>query len=85
LRAWATDDLTIAADLAAGSYAMDLDAEKLTERLMDLDGPDAVRVALRSLVAGHSLQRISDHATILGRRIQYLLTGDPAHLAAEVR
>ena len=59
--------------------------EKLTETLVTLGGPDAARIALRSLVAGHSLQRISDHASILGRRIQYLLTGDTAYLAAELR
>jgi phosphate transport system protein len=85
LRSWATDDLDLASDLASGSHTMDLNVEKLAETLMGLEGPDAVRIALRSLVAGHSLQRISDHATILGRRIQYLLTGDPAHLTAEVR
>jgi phosphate transport system protein len=85
MRAWGMDDLITAAELAAGSHVMDRNAEHLTETLMRLDGPDAVRIALRSLVAGHSLQRISDHATILGRRIQYLLTGDPVHLAAEVR
>lgn len=85
LRAWATEDLELATTLASGSLAMDLNSEQLTERLMRLHQPEAVRIALRSLVAGHSLQRISDHATILGRRIQYLLTGDNAHLAAEVR
>jgi phosphate uptake regulator len=55
------------------------------EVLLRLDGADAARLAIRSLVAGHALERISDHATILGRRIQYLITGDPVHLAAEVR
>jgi phosphate transport system protein len=85
LRAWATDDLELASRLARGSKAMDLHVEKLTEALVTLGGPDAARIALRSLVAGHSLQRISDHATILGRRIQYLLTGDQSYLAAEVR
>jgi phosphate transport system protein len=85
LRAWATDDLNAANHVAGGSGAMDLHVEKLTEALVNQRGPDAARIALRSLVAGHALQRISDHATILGRRIQYLLTGDKAYLAAEVR
>jgi phosphate transport system protein len=85
LRAWGTDDIDLAALVAAGSSAMDLHMERLTETLMTLGGPDAARVALRSLVAGHSFQRISDHASILGRRIQYLLTGDTAYLAAELR
>lgn len=85
LRAWGTDDLELAGAVAAGSALMDLHMEKLTETLVSLGGPDAARIALRSLVAGHSLQRISDHASILGRRIQYLLTGDMAYLAAELR
>lgn len=85
LRAWGTDDLDLASTVAAGSGLMDLHMEKLTETLVTLGGPDAARIALRSLVAGHSLQRISDHASILGRRIQYLLTGDTAYLAAELR
>lgn len=85
LRAWGTDDIDLASVVAAGSSAMDLHMERLTETLMTLGGPDAARIALRSLVAGHSFQRISDHASILGRRIQYLLTGDTAYLAAELR
>lgn len=85
LRAWGTDDLALAGAVASGSEAMDLHMEKLTETLVTLGGPDAARIALRSLVAGHSLQRISDHSTILGRRIQYLLTGDQRYLAAELR
>jgi phosphate transport system protein len=85
LKAWATDDGLLAEELSCGSRQMDLSVEKLTEALLRLDGPDAVRLAIRSLVVGQALQRISDHATMLGRRIQYLITGDPAHLAAEVR
>lgn len=85
LRAWGTEDVGLAGAVAAGSRVTDLHMEKLTETLVALGGPDAARIALRSLVAGHSLQRISDHAAILGRRIQYLLTGDTAYLAAELR
>jgi phosphate transport system protein len=85
LRAWGHDDLELASQVAAGAGSIDLHMERLTETLVSLGGPDAARIALRSLVAGHALQRISDHATILGRRIQYLLTGDQAYLAAEVR
>ena len=85
LRAWGRDDLDLASVVASSTGSIDLHMERLTETLVSLGGPDAARIALRSLVAGHSLQRISDHATILGRRIQYLLTGDQAYLAAEVR
>jgi phosphate transport system protein len=85
LKAWATDDGDLAEVIASGSAEMDLHTENLTATLLGLQGVDAVRLAIRSLVIGQALQRISDHATMLGRRIQYLITGDPAHLAAEVR
>lgn len=85
LRAWATDDLDLAAVVAHAGQDMERHMEVLTEDLIDFAGPDAARLALRSLVVGHSLQRISDHAGVLGRRIQYLLTGEHRYLAAEVR
>lgn len=85
LRAWATDDFRLASVVAQGTEDIELDMEKLTEDLIGLSGPHAARLALRSLVVGHSLQRISDHAAVLGRRIQYLLTGEHRYLAAEVR
>lgn len=34
---------------------------------------------------GSALGRIGDHTVIVGERLRYLLTGDPAHLASEVR
>jgi phosphate uptake regulator len=37
------------------------------------------------MVAGQALDRIADHAAVLGARVRYLITGDPDHLAAEVR
>ena len=40
---------------------------------------------MRTLVAGQALERIADHAAILGSRLRYLVTGDPRHLAAEIR
>jgi phosphate uptake regulator len=36
-------------------------------------------------VAGQAADRIADHAAIIGARLRYLLTGEAAHLAAEVR
>ena len=36
-------------------------------------------------VAGQAADRIADHAAIIGARLRYLITGEPAHLAAEVR
>ena len=42
-------------------------------------------VAVKAMTAGQALSRIDDHATVLGARLRYLFTGDPDHLAAEVR
>ena len=57
----------------------------LVRALLDLEGPSAVPAALHSLVIGKALDRIADHSAIIGSRLRYLLTGDPGHLAAEIR
>ena len=85
LQAWGTTDLELAAQLASGSRSIDLAYAQLVETLVALRGPDAAAVAMRCLVAGQALERIADHAAILGSRLRYLITGDPGHLAAEVR
>jgi phosphate transport system protein len=85
LRAWATMDLMLAAELTGQSRSMDLFYERLMAELLRLEGPDAVRVAVTTFAAGRSIERITDHAGIIGARLRYLLTGDPDHLAAEVR
>ena len=86
LRAWATQSLDVATGLAVGtSRWMDLYYEQLTNELVELRGPEAVRIAMDTLVAGRALERIADHAAILGTRVRFMLTGDPDHLAAEVR
>lgn len=85
LRAWSGADLDLATGLAEAPRTMDLHNEQLMQALVGLEGPDAVNVALRTLVAGQALERINDHAAILGARLRYLLTGDPDHLTAEVR
>jgi phosphate uptake regulator len=36
-------------------------------------------------VIAQAADRIADHATIIGARLRYLLTGEPGHLVAEVR
>ena len=84
LRAWSTLDPDLAAAVATESR-QDYNVEVLVESLLAYDGPNAVAAALRTMVAGQALDRITDHAAILGARIRYLITGDPAHLAAEVR
>lgn len=85
LRAWASDDLALAVELTVPSRSLEVAAASLTERVMQLEGPDAVPAALRITTAARSLDRIADHTVVLGARLRYLLTGEPAHLAAEVR
>ncbi len=85
LRAWATMDLAAATDLATVSRSMDLFYERLMFELLRLEGPDAVRIAIVTFAAGRSLERIGDHAAIIGARLRYLITGDPNHLVAEVQ
>jgi phosphate transport system protein len=85
LRAWSAQDLELATDLATRVRVMDLHYERLTAELLRLRGDDAVRIATATLIAGRSLERIADHAAIIGARLRYLLTGDPDHLSAEVR
>lgn len=84
LRAWSTQDLALAESVAA-EPAVPTASRGLVEALLSYTGPDAVMVALRTMVAGQALDRIADHAAVLGARIRYLITGDPDHLAAEVR
>jgi phosphate transport system protein len=84
LRAWSSQDLGLAAGLA-DHRPMEAFTERFSRELLGIDGPDAVLAAVRTLVAGRSLDRIADHAAIIGARIRYLITGDPAHLTAEIR
>jgi phosphate transport system protein len=85
LRAWAEQDLGLATDLATHNRSLDAYYERLLFELMHLEGPNAVRIAMGISVAGRATERIADHAAIIGARIRYLITGEPAHLAAEVR
>jgi len=85
LEAWSGQDLALADRLANSGAALDLPNEALARELLRLDGPDAVPAALHSLVIGKALDRIADHSAIIGCRLRYLLTGDPGHLAAEIR
>ena len=85
LRAWSAQDLGLATELATRVRTMDVHYEQLMAELLRLRGDDAVRIATATLIAGRSLERIADHAAIVGARLRYLLTGDPDHLSAEVR
>ena len=85
LAAWSCQDLALAEALATSGSVLDLANDALVRRLLLLDGADAVPAAVHSLVIGKALDRIADHAAIVGTRLRYLITGDPDHLAAEIR
>jgi phosphate transport system protein len=85
LRAWSSQDLALADQLARSGPVLDVANGQLVRELLVLEGPAAVATALHSLVIGKSLDRIADHSAIIGSRLRYLLTGDPDHLAAEIR
>ncbi len=85
LQAWSSQDLRLATCLVEQGRTMDDHHERLTAQLLRLTGEYAVPIATTALIAGRSLERISDHALIVGARLRYLLTGDPDHLTAEVR
>ncbi len=85
LRAWATQDLTLATDLVEHRPELTTIHERLISELRRLDGPDAVGLAMDLFVAGQAADRIADHAAVLGARLRYLLTGEAGHLSAEVR
>jgi phosphate transport system protein len=85
LRAWSSQDLALADHLARSGPVLDVANAQLVRELLVLEGPAAVATALHSLVIGKALDRIADHSAIIGSRLRYLLTGDPDHLAAEIR
>lgn len=85
LAAWSSQDLDQADHLARSGAVLDLANARLAHELLALEGPSAVPAALHSLVIGKALDRIADHSAIIGSRLRYLLTGDPGHLAAEIR
>lgn len=85
MRAWSGPSAELARHLLdTPSIAGHLE-ERLTTELVALQGSDAAAVAIRTLVAGKSLERIADHAGIIGARLLFLVTGDAGHLAHEVR
>lgn len=59
-------------------------ADPLINRLLEVSGPDNVRVALAAMAIGRSLDRIGDHTQIMASRLRYLISGDPKYLADEV-
>lgn len=83
--AWAAQDVARADDLGGRSVEMDEEYSALVDEIMGLEGRGAVRVAVSAVLIGRAIERIADHTVIVGERLRYLLTGDPAYLASEVR
>ncbi|MBW3579947.1 MAG: phosphate signaling complex protein PhoU [Actinobacteria bacterium] len=83
--AWSSQDPALAQTLADRNRVMDGHYAALLDHILGLDGPRAAQLAVVSVLVGRALERIADHTVIIGERLRYLLTGDPAHLAAEVR
>lgn len=85
LRAFAAESVELAAEVMAGSPEPGLLSDRLVAEVHRLSGEDAVAVAVKAMTAGQALSRIDDHTRVLGARLRYLFTGEPDHLAAEVR
>lgn len=85
LDAWSSQDISAACNLAERNRVMDLHYAALLEHILGLEGPAAAQLAVASVLIGRALERIADHTVIVGERLRYLLTGDPAYLAAEIR
>lgn len=71
--------------LADRERVMDDHYRELTGRLFSVSGDDVAHVAITAVLVGRSLERISDHAVVIGERLGYVLTGDARYLASEVR
>lgn len=83
--AWSSQSLELASTLVARSQDMEGHYTRLLEQILRLEGPGATQIAVSAVLMGKALDRIADHSVIIGERLQYLLTADPAYLASEVR
>lgn len=85
LRAWSAQDLALATRLVEAPPHLATLHERMIAEARRARVADPVSLAVRLFVAAQAADRIADHAAIIGARLRYLLTGEPAHLAAEVR
>ena len=83
--AWLDQDLLVASDLKRRDDVLDGTFRQLVAHLLSQQGPGAPSLVLHAHAAGRNLERIADHAVIIGERVSYMLTGDPSALAAEIR
>ena len=84
-RVWLEQDLLAASDLKRRDDVLDGCYRRLVEHLLAQHGDAAPSLVLHAHAAGRNLERIADHAVIIGDRVSYMLTGDPSALAAEAR
>jgi phosphate transport system protein len=84
VRAWSSQDLKLARSLEQRDDAMDAHNARLMEAIMDMQGRDAVRIAVTTVLAGRALERIADHSVMIGERLRYMLTGDIGSLSKEI-
>ena len=83
--AWLEQDLCVASDLKRRDDVLDGTFRQLVAHLLAQDGAGAPSLVLHAHAAGRNLERIADHAVIIGERVSYLCTGDPSALAAEIQ
>lgn len=83
-KAWLDQDLDVAVKLKHRDDVLDGLYRDLVAHLLEQQGPAAPRLVLHANSAGRSLERIADHAVMIGERVSYLVTGDPSALAAEI-
>jgi phosphate transport system protein len=84
-RIWLEQDLLAASELKRRDDVLDSCYRRLVEHLLAQHGAAAPSLVLHAHAAGRNLERIADHAVIIGDRVSYMLTGDPSALAAEAR
>jgi len=82
--AWLDQDLAVASDLKRRDDVLDGTFRQLVSHLLNQSGHGAPSLVMHAYAAGRNLERIADHAVIIGERVSYMLTGDPSALAAEI-
>lgn len=83
-RAWVAQDLRLAHTLEKRDDALDAHYSRLMAEVLELEGPDAVPLAVQTLSAGRALERIADHSVMIGERLRYMLTGNLESLSKEI-
>jgi phosphate transport system protein len=83
--AWLEQDLAVASDLKRRDDVLDSTFRELVAHLLTREGHGAPSLVLHAHSAGRNLERIADHAVIVGERVSYMLTGDPSALVAEIQ